>query len=315
MLINWNRILSHMPIPAPLARFISRSNIRAFAPVLLFGAFLVLFFGMMSALHLNSSNATPKDAGAANELRARIFWGGSFVVLGVVTFWNLPLAAASMWDYLSRKAAGIMAVLTLLTALALGIGTRYGGSGAQDLLSKLQDNLGIRISFLTGFMNVAVATAIIFFIVSCVAIGSAPTLPLTAIDLRRRIFDLRMLLCSSAALLAAGVTEIFFLFDWPRHVPALSADPSVTLASAISAVAGALYTFLLVVIYVPIALIHERWKLELQNQLASANDSFDSDAWLKKTGLTTSTVNSFTEIAAMVSPLLASIGVPWLVVK
>lgn len=95
----------------------------------------------------------------------------------------------------------------------------------------------------------------------------------------------------------------------------LSASPLVTLAPAISQVAGALYTFLLVVFYVPVALIHERWRLDLQNQLAVGNDSFDSDQWQKKTGLVTSTVNSFSEIAALVSPLLAAIGVPLLAVR
>jgi len=291
---------------------VPRSRVRAFAPVLLFALFLIFFFGLTFALHLNGSAALPTDPGAIDELRARIFWGASFAALGVVTAWSLAVAGATMTTYLAPRAVGLMVIVTVVAAFALGMSMTYVGSAAQTLLFKLQQATNIQITGLTACMNVVAASSIVLFAVCCVALGSMPQRPLTATDLRQRIFDLRVLLFSSAALLVTGVAEIFFLFDWPRHVAALAADPLSTLAPTISKLAGALYTFLLAVFYVPVALVHERWRLDLQNQLGVGNESFDSDAWEKKTGLATTAANSFSEIAALVSPLLTAIGVPFL---
>lgn len=182
-------------------------------------------------------------------------------------------------------------------------------------MQKVEQLTRVPLSALTGWMNVAAATTIMVLIVCCVALGIRPKRELEAKELRQRIFDLRVLLFSSAAFLVSGVTEIFFLFDWPRHVKSIATDPLANLAPTISATAGALYTFLLIVIYVPTALIHEQWRFNLQNNLAQKDESLDIDAWRKRSGLETSVLNSFSTVAAILSPLLAAIGVPLLPVK
>jgi hypothetical protein len=291
--------------------FISRDHIRASAPVLLFGVFLIFYFGMQWALRLNQLDAT--DETAANELRARIFWGASFSVLGVVTCWSLAIAGAMSAKYVALGARGraLSAALTVATAVGLGAYVRYGGSAAHGLFSRLEVATGVPLLNLTMVMNTAVAEATILFVVSCVALGM-PAEPLTAIELRQRIFDLRVLLFSSAALLVSGVLEIFFLFDWPRHVEILASDPLASQARTFSAAAGGLFSLLLVLIYVPIALVLEQWRLDLQSTLAQADALFDTETWQKKTDLLSSAVSSFPDIAAVISPLLAAVGVPLL---
>ena len=126
---------------------------------------------------------------------------------------------------------------------------------------------------------------------------------------------MRVLLFSSAAFLVAGVAEIFFLMNWPLHIKALSADPLATQSSAISAVAGVLYSFISILIYAPAALIHERWRLNIQIAFSYENPFFDSDAWQKQNGLQSTSMDNLTQIAAIVSPLLVAIGVPALINK
>jgi len=286
---------------------------RALAPVFLFALFLVFLFGLTHLLHLNTT--FPQDAASVDELRARILWGASFAALGVISGWCLSLAGKMLTTYLPRRTLIVMASLIFVSAIALGIGTNYGGAGAQSLLQKVEQLTRVPLSALTGWMNVAAATTIMVLIVCCVALGIRPKRELEAKELRQRIFDLRVLLFSSAAFLVSGVTEIFFLFDWPRHVKSIATDPLANLAPTISATAGALYTFLLIVIYVPTALIHEQWRFNLQNNLAQKDESLDIDAWRKRSGLETSVLNSFSTVAAILSPLLAAIGVPLLPVK
>jgi hypothetical protein len=106
----------------------------------------------------------------------------------------------------------------------------------------------VRIALLTRLMNVAVASCVVLLISSVVAIGLEPSEP-TAQELRERAFNLRLLLFSSALLLASGVVEIFLLFDWPRHVVRLQADPRVVIAPSITIAAGVVFSFLLLLVY------------------------------------------------------------------
>jgi hypothetical protein len=293
---------------------IPKSTVRAFAPLAFFSAFLVFLFGMTSALKIKSSLVS-KQFPYPEDLRARIVWGASFVILGIATCWTLSITIGIIKTYLRRRAARLVFVATIIFSLSLGIYTRYGKAGAQTFLARLESATNIHISILIGFMNVGVAAAVILVIASCIALGyTSPEGP-TITDLRRRIFDLRVLLFSSAALLVAGVAEIFFLMNWPLHIKALSADPLAIQSSAISAVAGVLYSFILILIYAPTALIHERWRLALQIELSTKDASFDSDAWQKQNGLQSTSMDNLTQIAAIVSPLLVAIGVPALINK
>ena len=219
---------------------IPKSAVRAFAPLALFSAFLVFLFGMTSALKIKSF-LVPKQLSYPDDFRARIVWGASFAILGIATCWTLSVTIGIIKTYLQQRATRWVFVTTIIFSLSLGI---FGGNGAQSFLARLESATNIHISFLIGFMNVGVAAAIILVIASCIALGYTPPEGPTVIDLRRRIFDLRVLLFSSAAFLVAGVAEIFFLMNWPLHIKALSADPLATQSSAISAVAGVLYSFI-----------------------------------------------------------------------
>lgn len=295
-----------------------RERVRAFSPALLFGTFLVLFFGMMSALKLEDPETLPTAPAAAEEVRARIAWGASFVVLGVVTVWNLVISATTVWLYVRRRGRLAVLVFAGIAAVVLGLMTRYGGAAGQGLLQNAETVTKVPLSPLTAMMNVSVVVTIVFVIGACIALGYRPTWNIGAQDLRQRIFDLRVMLFSSAVLLVVGVAEIFFLFDWSRSVPpAPGAHIAATasLAPALARTAGALFTFILLIIYAPTAVAHERWRLDLNNALHAGDPSFDTESWEKKHGLLSSALNNMVELTAIVSPMLTALGLPAIVLK
>src|SRR6185295_12420450 len=150
--------------------------------------------------------------------------------------------------------------------------------------------------------NTCGAITISVVVIASCALAYHPQIP-TASEVRERIFAARLVLYSIAALLICGTALTFFFFNWPLALPALSAPKVAKVAKSLSLTlsvsGGILYTFLLLIIYLPVAIVHEAWIAALLEQQFSLNPQIDGPEWLKRTGLARATLTVVSELVAI----------------
>jgi hypothetical protein len=281
----------------------------SYVPPALFLAFAA-GVSVMSRLLITDSNRTNSD-----EFRLRVFWGASVVALLITALWNAGLAVEYIRAHSSKGVQRVVFAFALTTALVLGLGRRYAGVEGEKLLDASAAVSGADVRAITAVMNVVAATAIVLLLAAAAIVGTVQKS--TPEELRLRAFHLRVLLFSSSLFLAIGVVEIYFLFSWPLQITAaelsamkLVVDP--TTARVIPTTAGALYTFLLVLIYAPAAVAHEERVSQVIAGLRAENMDLDVDKWRKANGLEASVSASFVSAFAVVTPALTAIGLPQL---
>jgi len=157
-------------------------------------------------------------------------------------------------------------------------------------------------------MNGAVTAVIVMVAFCCVEMGQPPEEAIDACELRKRKSNFKVHLYS-AVLLVSGLAEIYFLFSW--RAQAVSDPQWRGELFTLSVVLSCLLTFLMAVLFVPVVLTHQGWMLELEGAASTGVANFDKDAWQKENGLNNSTIDTLTRFAALVSPILAAIGLHW----
>lgn len=291
------------------ARFSFTTN--AFVPAALFVAFAV-GISIMSRLLITTGRANPE------EFRGRVFWGASVVALLITAIWNIGLAIEYIRAHSSARVQRAVFSLTIVSALILGLGRRYAGTEGERLLDTAAAASGVNVRAITAGMNIIAAATIVLLLSAAAIVGAVSNG--IAEDLRVRAFHLRVLLISSSLLLAIGVAEIYFLFNWPLQLPkgqldAVQAAADPVIAHVIPTAAGALYTFLLVLIYAPAAVAHEERVTQLLARIRADDPATDVEKWRKANGLETSVAMSFVSAIAVVTPILTAIGLPKLALK
>ena len=78
-------------------------------------------------------------------------------------------------------------------------------------------------------------------------------------------------------------------------------------AATFTTMAGAVYSVLLVLIYVPVFVIHERRIAQMADDALVAGAQIDRDEWLKTQGLHGSLSSMFASLIALASPWLTSL--------
>jgi hypothetical protein len=73
---------------------------------------------------------------------------------------------------------------------------------------------------------------------------------------------------------------------------------------------GIFYSVCLVMLFVPVAIIHEQWIEESWNAVKSVVPNQSRADWLKENGLDRSIVDTGAQIIAIAAPWLAAIGLP-----
>ncbi|HEX8412116.1 MAG TPA: hypothetical protein VF883_24920 [Thermoanaerobaculia bacterium] len=128
-------------------------------------------------------------------------------------------------------------------------------------------------------------------------------------ELRRRVAESRLLLFSAAVFLVVGVAEIYMVFQLPVAVEKarIAVDaPKVLqhMTGSITLIAGVWYTAVLLILFVPVAVVHEKW---IDDVWQSAGGEKHSE-WLESAGLHRSIGSTASQLVAAAAPLLAALG-------
>lgn len=255
--------------------------------------------------------ATHGAHSSSSEYVAHVHWRASALLLigtavaaGVVS----TVMAAAHW----RKAAPQLAAMAVFVALVWFIQREIGGGAKEttSLLASLQPLIGAE-SDIGNNLRIAsqakTATEALAVYVG-IAVASILILPrkIDAIELARRIEQLRLMLFVSAPLFAAAILTNAAAYSW--LVAALSWDGGVDAATpraivvAGTYISGAFYTLTLSSIFLPSAAV----VVLLGRRLARSAEG-DPEVWLQTHGLTFTWQGQFANIGALLAPLASTL--------
>jgi hypothetical protein len=246
--------------------------------------------------------------------RSAAVWAASFVVYMAAAVWNLVVARIIVQRYVARGGRWVLLGVAVACA-TVGFFVRRSYANDAAPLSLVVER-GVPIYHVTALGNSLTAALIILMIASCGALSShRPQEVLSTRNLRRRIALAKLSLYSAAALLIVGVIQIYFLNDWPAHIFAGGASDVTRsglhdLAYTAAIVSGAFYSAILLLMYAPVLITHDKWVSKLAEQAAATDPTIDLSKWRETQGLGRSTAATLAEIAAVVGPWLAALGIP-----
>jgi hypothetical protein len=266
--------------------------------------------GLNSLDYLSLGHAS--GSAAADEFRGRVLWAATYAISATLMGWNCVLGGDLIRRYFRTGTRIAIFFMILATVVIMTLSQGYAGGTAQAFVLAANTNESWVLP-LVRCANTGAAVTIAIVVFACCALAYHPGTP-TASEVRERIFAARVLLYSAAALLIAGVASIFFLFEWPLALPALRtpmiAERAKSLSVTMSVTAGILYTFIMLIIYSPLAVVHERWIGRLLEQEYAANSQLDGPKWLTNAGLAKTPLTMIGEFLAIASPWLAALGLP-----
>lgn len=282
-----------------------------FLPVL--GAFVWggLFWIYYNWLDMGSVTSIATSANPSTNStiwqRDKLLFGASSFALSIALLWNIVVAGSIMRKHLrghpSMTSNIIGAAMLSFYGLAWFFLRGYGagGAAADELLQTLAKT-GAPVLEMTRIANLLAATAIVFIV------GSVATLQLPRKDRAlngegERIQAYTLSIYSTGVLLGFGIFEIFSLYSWAANTSTTPKDASIlALAKTLPLCAGIVFSLLMVLIYLPVALRQHSW---LKIQFAKATKippDISLDNWLNQQGLPGSPLNIFGSYMAMLLP-------------
>ncbi|HYC93013.1 MAG TPA: hypothetical protein VEO54_27660 [Thermoanaerobaculia bacterium] len=243
----------------------------------------------------------------AAEFRAFAVWAIAFSGLVVTVTWASLAAVAIAKQYLSKRGYRTTLILSGGLAVVVGVLSWYWWDN-RDLLAIVERARSVPIRAVTLVGNALAVGGATLIVAACIALTTSPGTP-SIPELRRRIAESRLLLFSAAALLVVGVVEIYMVFQLPVAVERtirVAGDLRVLqhVTSSITLIAGLLYTSSLLILFVPVAVVHEKWVDEAWRATPSEKHS----DWLESTGLHRSIGSTTSQLIAAAAPLLAALG-------
>jgi len=262
----------------------------------------LLFWAYYNWLDMGSAGANTSD-----WLRWKLLYGTAYFALSVALLWNMVIAGLIMWKQLcgyspkTIKWIGATMLFFNILAWAFLLVFDAGGVAADELLEILA-NAGAPVLKMTMAANLLAATTTIFIIAS-VATLQLPRKNDQLQGVGERIQAYTLSIYSTGGLLGLGIFEIFSLYSWAANTAAPQEDASIlALAKTLPLCAGIVFSLLMVLIYLPVALRQHSW---LKIQFAKAKKvppDISLDKWLHQQGLPASPLNIFGSYVAMLLP-------------
>jgi hypothetical protein len=178
------------------------------------------------------------------------------------------------------------------------------GPGPQpySLLTRLE-MAGFPVFSVTRVGNTVALVAVTFIIAAVLTVISEIAKAGTLVRLRAAFDSVRLLLYSSAAFLAVGVVEIYLLWGWTSQLAGVDkaiSDSLLAMAQAVAIICGTIYSLMLLVLFVPAGLLHERRLRELvKTTLPDADAPSERSVWA-----------AFADVVALAGPILTALGIP-----
>jgi hypothetical protein len=286
----------------------SEDRLRRTLPLILLGIGVVSFFILRAVVPVSGTSPRPNmTIRDAEELRSFSVWGITFCALVVASCWGAIAGAVIARQYLSPRAYRVTLILAAVLTVAIAVISRAVWD-ARDLLALVEEARRVPVRYVTMTGNALAIGSATLIVAACIALATAPSSPPLP-ELRRRIAESRLLLYSAAALLVIGVAEIFLVFQLPVAVERTrmaAGEPHVLqhLTGSITLSAGLLYTSVLLILFVPVAVVHAKWI----DDAWQASGGGKHAEWLETNGLHRSIGSTASQLAAAASPLLAAVG-------
>jgi hypothetical protein len=116
----------------------------------------------------------------------------------------------------------------------------------------------------------------------------------------------RLALLSAGFVLVLSVLQFYMLYTWLGAIVEDSQGPDITaFARGMTVSAGVMFTRFLLLVYVPIALIHQAWVDDLVHHAGLKRGDRAKSAWLKEQGLDQSPTDLIASGAALLGPVIA----------
>jgi hypothetical protein len=229
--------------------------------------------------------------------------------------WNSLVSIAIIRAYLSPRSVQIVAVIAgaaMVVMCLIAIASSADPRSVWRAIDAATRSSLHTTSWVTGTLSGGVGVLVV---AACVALGTRKDAMVAPAELRRRTAEARLFLFSTAALVSAVLTSIYLTIVWPsslmvRTDAAVKASILTHLAVSITLASGIAYTGLLVLLFVPVAIIHEMW-IEEAWEAAHRDAPYQKRSeWLAENGLDQSITSSGAQIIALAAPWLAAVGLP-----
>jgi hypothetical protein len=281
-------------------------------------ALVVLAVATAAGIAILLRNAPPtdvsSDAGAA-AFRAGAFWTLAYIAAVVMFAWNSLVSIAIIRAYMTRRSVRIVAVISGAAMVVMCVGAI--GSSADPRSVWLTIDAATRSSLhKTSWITSTLAGGVgVLIVAGSVALVTREAAPLAAAQLRRRMAETRLFLFSTAALVSAVLTSIYLTIVWPsslvlRTGSPVNANTLTHVAVTFTLASGIAYTALLILLFVPVAVVHEIWIEEAWEAAHKDTPDQKRSGWLAENGLDQSITSSGAQIIALAAPWLAAVGLP-----
>jgi len=285
-----------------------------FLPV--FGAVVVVgtVYGLWTQLLLGNALSQRElilsvDPSIENiEFRARVFWALAALSVIMSMVWNVIVSAWIIRTYASR--AHLPSILTLVSVGIIGliIVVHYwslSGKASELIHNAITHRTTLDIRRITAWLDPAAASVVVLVLTaSCVLVSGRKPHKHDSMWVAARVRAARVALYSACALLAAGVTEIYFLFSWPASFT-VAADAQLVqhLAATIGLAAGCVFTLLLLAIFVPVSVVHSAWINDAIERTPKPA-GWTREEWLQQSNLEVTTFGLLSRAIAILIPTL-----------
>lgn len=255
------------------------------------------------------------------EFRARALWGVTAACLDIALIWNIVISIIiSRHNFESfrnaRKYAVYIAIASLPPYLLITFNWAFGGAASHFMQRQIAAHANSWVVPLTTINNFISGVVITLLVFTCCSLLYWPesmkknrangnnVIRMVA----KRIEFGRLSLYSAGALLVIGIFEMHYLFSWPSSFIAEPEKTTVrSIANSLSLAAGLLFSFLLVNLYLPVAIIHRHWISELAYQAGGQREDFDKAKWLQRHGVEMTTLDILKGGIAIIAPSIAGL--------
>jgi hypothetical protein len=250
------------------------------------------------------------DASYSLGMTRELTWAVSYVALVPAVVWLGAMAFLVTSQYLSSARVRLLVAISLILAITAPLLARLVQGPGKALVLALADSGHPLITVFTGVAFGAAVFVTTLLLSACVLLAYVPTENLDSI--RKRVRLGRVLLYSAAFALAVGVFQMYALLNWAATTRIVmnhpnTIEPLQNLAAASSLGAGALYTLLLILFFVPVAVAHSE-STEAAYAAAISDAPMDREEWLAGSGLSQSPTTAAVDLFAIMGPILTGLG-------
>ena len=277
---------------------------RAFLPAALSFAYVSFVAALAWILQLKAAARVADSV----EFAGRIRWGASASILAITIVCTAMMAAAIVRRRLGpRWFFAVMIIAATLVAVITWRGGAYAGLAGSRMVDDLEVNTGLAVRAVLTHLNAGTVVVGTFLLAAVIALGRGSD-SVSVDDLAARQVETRLLLYLTATELVVGVAEIDLLYEWAVNNPWVHAKlPLNQVARAIVTASGALYTVLLLLLFVPLELRFAHWRRRLVN--THLNEGETAKEWLTRHSLESSVFDFVIRAAAIASPFLTGIEI------